>query len=234
MPTLPILTHLENFKQQHGEDAFRVEVTRLAKNAIRTGPKHAAFWEGVVEGMDWLDWDSLVAEAETEPKAEPSVSPNVDPSSPDMNQQMMEAMRQKLPGLKTQAQLNAFFGAFEALQMTLNAIFEGADAAQVEVGQKALNLALEVAVQATGISQQLEEMPEAATSEAAEEFKTPASDFNEYDKQRQLMLELEGIGSVADLNSWYESTAEARNGIKSQGLRNPLLDAIRKKKLSLS
>ena len=231
MPTATVIDHLKNYRARHGDEAWRQEVTRLATAAIRQSPKHEAFWKGICEGKDyyWVDWDEMLRLAKyTDPVSNDPASP-----SPDMQEQMLEAMKAQLPGLKTQAQLTAFMGCFEALQLTLNAIFEG-DESQVEVGQKAINLALEVAVQATVISKQLEESPEAATSEAAEEFKTPALNTLEYDVQRKLMVELEAIEKLADLVAWYERTADDRNRITSQNLRNPLLDAIRQKKRAIT
>lgn len=226
MATESVFDHLKNYRLRHGEGAWRKEVTRLAVAAIRQSPQHAAFWKGVCDGEDfeWVSWDKMLASAGADDPASPS---------PDMQEQMLEAMKAQLPGLKTQAQLTAFMGCFEALQLTLNAIFEG-DEERVEVGQQAINLALEVAVQATMISKQLEESPEAATGEVAEEFKTPAGDTLEYDTQRKLMTELEGITKLDELVAWYERTADQRNNIKSQNLRNPLLDGVRKKKQALS
>jgi len=223
-----VAQHLEHLRTTLPEDQYRNEVLRLAKSAIRTGKSHEEFWHGLIGDYEWVDWEALVAEAHGEPVSTGSSGP-----SQSMQDQMLEAMKQKLPGMKTQAQLNAFMGAFEALQLTLNAVFEG-DASQVEIGKKAIDMALQVAVQATEISRQLEEMPEAVEGDAGDEFKAPASDTVEYDTQRELLSELAVIKRADTLSSWYEETTTRRNRIKSTGLRNHLLDAIRKKKLELS
>ena len=119
--TSTVIDHLKNYRTRHGDEAWRKEVIRLASAAIRTSPQHEAFWKGIVEGkdFDWLDWEEL---HETAIMGD-DVSNDPASPSPDMQAQMLEAMKAQLPGLKTQAQLTAFMGCFEALQLTLKAIY---------------------------------------------------------------------------------------------------------------
>lgn len=216
-----IVEHLNNIRAKLGEDAYRAEFTRLAKDAIRTGPKHEAFWReiGKQEGFEWVDFEQLKSEVTAEP-------PKMDPML-----MVMQALRQTMPGIKTQAQFNAFMAAFDALRVTVNSLCEG-DAVKAAEGRKALDMALDLAAKVTQVTEQLRDVPEAATSKAAEEFKKPPAEFGEYDVQRKLLTELEAITSDADLTEWYARTKEQRDSVKSQTLRNALIDAIRNKKLA--
>lgn len=215
---LGVEEHLNNIKEKLGEDAWRDEVRRLAKAAVKTSPKHEDFWRELTKEFDWLDFDALCTEAKSDPEADPT-------------RLVMQAMRQQMPALKTQAQFNAFMAAFDALRLTLNATFEG-DAAKAIEGRSALNMALDVAVQVTEVGNQLRDVPEAATSKAADQFKNPPVHFHEYDEQKALLTELEAVVSEANLRVWYEATKSRRDKVVSQGLRNHLIDAIRNKSLT--
>ena len=203
--------YLEQFKKQHGEEAWRSEVKRLASQAFQAGPKHEAFWRELTKGCDWLNWDALKQETEKS------------------GQVMANLLKEQMPGVKSQAQYNSILGAFEAVKIALNAILTG-DAVQEAEARKALEMAFEAATKSTEITNKLEEVPEAVISESAKEFKNPPTQFHEYDLQRQLLLELEPISNILELNSWYSKTKKQRDSILTQGFRNTLMDAIRIKK----
>jgi hypothetical protein len=141
-----------------------------------------------------------------------------------------KGLQQQFPNLKSQAQFNAFQASFEAFRGVLNAIFSESLLAEKE-SLDALGKAFDVAKQATKITHQLEDVPEAATSRAAEEFKQPPAEFGEYDEQRKLMTELAHIENLKDLTDWYKTNRVRIDKVRSQSLRNVLLDAIRERKV---
>lgn len=212
--------HLQAFRAQHGDEAWKAEVCRLAKEAIRISPKHEAFWKELTEGYDWLNWEELrrASIAET--------------GTPDPERMMAEMLRKQMPGIKSQAQYNAVVGALDAVRLVLNAILEGKRDQEAD-GRKALEMAFEITSKSTEITSKLEEVPEAATSKSAEAFRTPPTQFSEYDVLKQLLAELGQITVLRDLTSWYDNTKDRRDKVVTQGLRNTLMDAIRTKKVSL-
>lgn len=145
--------------------------------------------------------------------------------------QFFKALQQQLPGLKSQAQFNTFQAAFEAFRGVMNAIFEGKP--DVEKAAKgALTSAFEAAHKVTDLTEKLADSPEAATSKAAEEFKQPPAEFDEYDRQRTLMSELAQIKTHDDLRAWWSDNRDRIDRVKSPSLRNPLLDLVREKKVA--
>lgn len=218
--------HLKNVRDKLGEEHYRKEVRRLAKAGIRMGGQHEIFWRNLTKDFEWLDLDQLLAEPD-DFGAIPGMPSGADPST-----FLLQAMRQYMPGLKTQAQFNTFREAFDALRLTLNFIFED-NAAKALEARKALDLSLEAAAQATLISNHLRDVPEAATSKAAAEFKNPPSQVYEFDIQKILLTELAHTKSPDELAAWYLRTKEQRDQVVSQTLRNVLMDEIRRKKLEL-
>jgi hypothetical protein len=165
---------------------------------------------------DVVDFDCVVAQRAQMPADNP----------------ILAAIQQQVPGIKSQAQFNVFMAAFDALRATMNAIFLGNPEDEAK-GLKALESAYTAARKATEITNKLADVPEAATSKAAEEFKTPPKQFTEASEQRDLIAELEGIKSLEALNAWYSSNRTRIDRVVSQSLRNSLFDAIRVKKESL-
>jgi len=141
-----------------------------------------------------------------------------------------KALQQQLPALKSQAQFTAFQAAFEAFRGVMNAIFEGSPLAEKEA-LDALGKAFDVAKKATELTNKLSEVPEAATSKESEEFKQPPAEFGEYDEQRKLMTELAHIETLKNLTDWYHTNRARIDRVRSPSLRNPLLDAIRERKV---
>lgn len=151
--------------------------------------------------------------------------------SAEQQAQFFAALKQQLPALKSQAQFHAFQAAFEAFRGVMNAIFRESIIAEKE-SLDALGKAFDVAKQATKITNQLADVPEAASSKQAEEFKNPPAEFQEYDVQRALFTELVLISSADELTTWYQANRNRIDLVRSATLRNPLLDAIREKKLA--
>lgn len=145
---------------------------------------------------------------------------------------MLEAVRASVPNLKTQAQLNAYMAAFDALRFTLDAIY-AQDELREKAAREALDKAFDVARKATDIGKKLEDVPPEERGPASAMFTKPPAEFQEYDVQKRLLVELEGLTALTDLSEWYERTKEDRDRVVSQSLRNVLIDAIRNKRLSL-
>ncbi len=217
-----LVQHLNNIREKLGEEAWKAEIRRHARQGIQAGGKSEIFWRAFIKEFDWLNADELKAEAP--PKA---------PQNDMMMRMMIDAMKQQIPALKTQAQFGVAMESFKALVETLGAIFER-DPQRVEAAMKALMLSLEVAGKVTDLGEMLKDVPEAATSSAADAFKNPPAEFNERDTQEKLLKELSLLKNVADLNMWYDMTKRDRDSIKSQDLRNGLLDAIRARKREMT
>ena len=218
MPTVE--QYLKEFQNAHGEEAWKAEVTRLAIQAIKTGkPGHIKYWRELTQDFEWLEWDSLL-------EAKEELPGNADVMMADLIQQQM-------PGIKSQAQYDAVLGALDAVRLVLNAVLEK-NYTQESEGRKALEMAFEAARQATELTNKLEEVPEAATSEASKVFKEAPAQFEEADIQKRLLSELDGLSTFSELSTWYTDTKMDRDRIVNPKLRNTLLDAIRAKKGQLS
>jgi hypothetical protein len=219
------------FRELHGEEAWKVEIWRLATQAILTSPKHEAFWKELTKDLDWLDWEMLRTEALKMSQGHTTTVTGQIPmagQTMDLEKQMADMLRQQMPGIKSQAQYNAVLAALDAVRLTLNAILTGDKVKEAE-GRKALEMTFDVTAKTTEITNKLEEVPEAASGKHAEEFKQPPVQFNEYDVHKSLLTEAELLKDRDSLNAWYASTKDRRDKIVSQGLRNSLMDAIRAK-----
>lgn len=216
---ISVQAHLDEYLKANGEDAWKQEVRRLATAGAKTSPKHEAFWRDLTKDYAWLDWNDLKNDATGTPQ--------------DPERMLSDLIRRQMPGIKSQAQYNAVVNSMDVLREVINAILSGDKTKEVE-SQKALAMALQVLTSATGLTEKLEEVPEAATSKAAEECKAPPAQFGEADVLKELMGNLVSLESVPDLNAWYAATKQQRDRIVTQSLRNELLDAIRNKKNQLS
>jgi hypothetical protein len=209
--------YLQGFKEANGEEAWKAEITRLARQGIQTSPKHAAFWKRLTADFEWLDWEALEATAGE------GVTPDL---------MMAEILKRQMPGIQSQAQYDAVAGALDAARLVLNGILEG-KADQEAESRRALETAFEAVKAATTATRRLEEVPEAATSEASKAFKEEPAQFTELEDQRRLLAELDAITGQAALTDWYNATKPRRDKVVTQSLRNELLDAIRAKKNTL-
>lgn len=215
-----VVEYLDKYREQLGEEAWKAEIRRLALQGFVMGGAHKAFWQDLVKDFDWVNAEELEAQAG-----------NGGP--PDINQVLAQAVKQTMPSCKTQAQFTTFRSAYDAFRATIEAIFEE-DKPKEEEARKILDLAFTAAKQATEISRQLRDVPEAATSKESEEFKKPPAEFQEHDVQQKLLGELSALDDLGSLQAWYERTRPQRDSVKSQLLRNVLMDAIRNRKLALS
>jgi hypothetical protein len=211
-----ILSHLNRVREEQGEDAYKTHVRALARNLVRTE-----------QGKEWiqrhfpeLDLDELV-----ETSAQPAMGPKA----------MMDLLKTQIPGCRSQGQFDAILLLTEALQMALSA-YCGTDAEAQSRAKERLLQTLDMLARASRLTQQLEDVPEAATSEAAQAFKEPPKQFAEQDLQRGLLTTLAEIKSASELNAWYadSATKEAISRIVTQTLRNELFDHIRNKRKELS
>lgn len=149
---------------------------------------------------------------------------------PEFDKQLFfKALQQQLPSLKSQAQFTAFQAAFESFRGVMNAIFEANPVTEKECID-ALNKAFDVAKKVTEVTHKLADVPEAATSKAAEEFKQPPAEFSEYDEARALMTELAHVETLSALTQWWTTNRARIDRVRSPSVRNPLLDAVRERK----
>lgn len=147
------------------------------------------------------------------------------------NDAFAEAMRQQLPGLKNKAQLTAFMASFEAYREMVN-ILLGSGGNEIKA-MEVLHMSFDAIRKATDISNKLRDVPEAATSTASDDFRSEPTNWEEYDKQRKLLSELEGLTTFDSLNLWYTTNRKRIDEVTTASLRNPLLDSIREKKETL-
>lgn len=216
-----LLLHFQKIRQEQGEAAYE-----KARHDFAVAMVMKEHGEEYVKNL-WpdLDIEALKEEAKTRFPQPPGGS------SPE--EAVLNAMRQQIPNLRTQAQFNVFMTSFDALRHTLNSAF-GRDRTGFEKGTAALVKALDSAFTISEVVEKLRENPDAALSAAASEFKDPPKEFGEYDLQRGLLAELSNLGSLGALNQWYEASKPKIDRIVSQTLRNELFDAIRQKKAGLS
>ena len=244
------MTHaLENFihemhriRTTQGEEAYREAVRSFIRKGLSEGGQSARFVASLARGLDFIDFETLQAEVgvaevvepppATEPATEPSPEPATEPAT-EVPNAFAEALRSQLPGLQSKAQANAFMVSFEAYRAVVNAILSGHMDKELQA-RETLSASFNTIRQATEITNKLREVPEAATSLASDEFRTAPAQWTEYDKQRKLLNELEGLRSLSDLSDWWKTNRKRIDEIQTPGLRNPLLDLVRSKKVSLS
>lgn len=148
------------------------------------------------------------------------------------NRLLTDLMRATMPGLRTQAQYDGFLVAFDALRMTVNGTFER-DKKRAADGRAALDKALQALEGITDLSEKLREVPEAATSAAAEAFKRAPVQFGEEEKMRALLDGLACVSSRGELNGWYTANRALIDDVATESMRAKLFDAIRERKLAL-
>lgn len=206
--------YLNAIRESKGDDAWKSEVVRLAKEAIKTSPKHEQYWKNLTAGYDWLDWEALKKDGDS------------------MQETIASLIQQQMPALKSQAQYDAVSGTLQAVQHLINSILESSKLREQEAA-KALDLSLEALRTATELTLKLEEVPEAVSSSAGDAFKNPPAQFSEVELVGELLSQLLDHATVEDLNQWYANTKEQRDKVVTQSLRNELLDAIRRRRNQL-
>jgi hypothetical protein len=221
------VTKLNDIRKRYGDGPWREAILKFGVDCLNAGGQTEHFAKEMINGLasEGLSWEQVEAAA-----AKQAIPKN---PAPTMDEMFMKALQQQLPGLKSQAQFTAFQGAFEAFRAVSNAILaknkEGETSAK-----EALEKGFETLRMATDLTQKLEDVPEAATSAEAEEFKRPPAEFQEYDVQRSLLSELTKISTLSELNEWWKTNRQRVDQVKNPSLRNPLIDLVREKKAQLA
>jgi len=149
---------------------------------------------------------------------------------------MAEALRNKMPNIKTEGQFQLFMTAFEALVLTLDSYFSGNTAVAIQ-SRDALDRVLDTAKQLKNVMTQVEQIP--AEERSAEAAKlVDERDYSAHGEEAAiystLMADLTFINTKDGLDSWYRASRPQMDKVTSQKLRNSLFDAIRNKKNNLS
>ena len=207
-----LLQQLRDIRTKYGDEAYKEAATDIASSLISQGGKQEVFARSAFK--DIVDFSKLEA------------TPPVDPA---LVNPMLKAIQQAMPGVKTQAQLNAVMATFEVVKIWINSVIMGNldEEAQSRV---AFDLALEAVRKATEVTQRLHAVPEASASTVAAECMSTPKEFEEEPLQQVLLAELTGITTVVDLEHWYAEKRPLFDRIVRQDLRNQLFDAIRAKK----
>jgi len=205
-----ILSNLESTRNRYGDAAYIRAVEQAVKEVFRNGQEDL---KAIVKETfgDIVD----IARLERETLKTPAV---------DLKQAMAQQLKQQMPGLQTQAQFDVFMAAFDALRLYMGNVFSGQPYAQAK---EALLKSLDVAVDATKLSEKLGHVPEASTNPEADKYKNPPKEFGETEHFQSLMTDLDSIRSREQLNQWYSATKAQREMIVSSSLRNQLFDNIR-------
>lgn len=214
-----LVSHLNRIREEHGEEAYHKARRGFALGLILK-PNGDKF---ISNAFPDFDLDELRMEAESQQATAEKATPE---------EMMVGMLRQQVPNIKTQAQLNTFMACFEALRACLNHYF-GRNPEGAEKAREALNKALDLAAGMPEIEDQLAEMPDDIKSDAAKAFSSPPKEFHEHDKQRALLVELAGILARDELEKWYHKNRQGIDEISDQRLRNELFDAIRLKRKEL-
>lgn len=214
-----LVTQLNRIREEHGEEAYDKARHGFALGIILK-PNGDKF---LTKAFPDMDLDALRKEAEASQRAVESATPE---------EMMMGMLRQQIPNLKTQAQLNTFTACFDALRTCLNAYF-GRNNETAERARGALNKALDMAAELPKIEDQLAEMPDHLKSDTAKAFTSEPKEFHEHDKQRALLVELAGVIDRNELEKWYHTNRQTIDAVSDQRLRNELFDSIRLKRKEL-
>ena len=149
----------------------------------------------------------------------------------DVNKPLIDIIQERVPHLRTQAQMDILEAALEAVLQYHDCVY-GNNLDGAERLRPLIDKTLDLPILASSIGSKLEGEPEAATSEAAQSFKSEA--FEEVQIQHGLLAELEELASSSELAQWYSNSRADRDKVVSQSLRDELYDAIRDKKKDLS
>lgn len=212
-----MLSNLARIRELYGEERFQYAAKHAAKFLLAQSPDLKEPLQKALEGV--VDVEALSQEPATRTLPPDDV--------------MVQAIKQAMPGVTSQAHFDIVTSSFEALKTTLNAIFLG-DKEKATAGRKALDQAIEGAYKVTDISSKLGHVPEAATSKEAEAFKKPPAQFHEKEVLDSLLLEVSMVPDMAALNEWYKTNRSRIDEVVTQVYRNSLLDGIRAKKREFS
>jgi len=220
-----LLEILENVRKVQGEEAYQAAVKQVVREAYKAGGGAKAVILDLFKDKPFLDFAVLEKEALEETRG--GVEGGL------YSKALMELLSKQLPGLKTQAQFNAFVVSFDAFRGVITEILAQNPENEV-LAKKLLDQGFEVLRQATKITEVLEKNPEAATNGVAEDFKRgPMTPLDEYELQRKILSELPGLKSTRDLNDWYTTNRKRLDRVTTPELRDAMIDAIRAHKTCL-
>lgn len=220
-----ILAQLEQVRQLKGEEVYAKAKRDIALSVVLQ-PNGEAF---VKNAFPDLNIEELKQEAAEMRKQQPAF----ESGGMSAEAMMMQMLRQQVPSIRTQMHLNTFIAAFDAFRATIDGYYTG-DLEKAEQAREALNKGLDMAKNVKSMVDRLEQIPEGDRSAQARAATAEPTQFHEYDEQRRLMLELNGIGTKAALETWYAAQKERRDRITDQKLRNELHDAIRARRNMLA
>lgn len=210
-----LLKNLEKVRNDHGEEAYNNARMSLAKMLIFS-PGGEAFLREAFPDLD------LEAVKNTEV---------ADTNRETMQQDLISAIRTHVPNIRTQAQLDLFMSAFNALALTFDLYYAPVpDEESAERARNALNTGLDLAKKLRDMSSQVGEIPPEQRSKDAEAFVAAPKEFTEIEEQRRLLAELDAVKSLAELNAWYNTNRQRMESIVTLVYRNELFDSIREKK----
>ena len=229
-----LLQRLQKVREEQGDEAFEKAVREYAEKALESGDNFIPGMAGAVFEQYQQYQEAFQSEKSAKAKEREAQAQQMRNAQPkEVDPAMLRAIQQSLPGLKSQAQFNAFMASFDALRGVMNSIFTGDTKAEKEF-LDGLMQSIDAARKMTELTDKLHDVPEASESRLADEFKNPPRQFGEYDLQRALMTELAGIGTAADLQRWWAENRKRIDDVVSPSLRNPLIDAVRDKKSKLT
>ncbi len=229
-----VLQGFAKIREEQGEAAFEAAVREYAGKAIDEGS--VDFLPGMAGAAfaEYRKAQEAYQEAQAKSRSErDAVAENLKQPGQEVDQAFLLAMQKSIPAMRSQAQFTAFMAAFDALRGAMNAIFGGQAGAEKEY-LEGLAKAIDVARKVTDVTDRLRDVPEAAESKLADEFKQPPREFGEYDLQRALLTELAGIDHLEGLQRWWVGNRQRIDKVVSPSLRNPLIDAIRETKNNLT
>ena len=232
-----MLQRFAKIREEQGEAAFEAAVSEYANKAIESGD--TSFIPGMTDAafgeFQKAQEAYRAAQEEAKPQREAVAEnmKNARRTEAEMDQGFLRVIQKSIPAMKSQAQFNAFMASFEALRGVMNAIFARDEKTEREL-LDALAKSIDAARKMTDITERLREVPEAAESKLADEFKNPPRQFGEYDLQRGLLSELAQVDSLEALQRWWAENRRRIDDVVSPSLRNPLIDAVRAKKEALN
>jgi len=233
---IEMLQSFHKIREEQGEAAFESAVKDFATKAIENGED---FLPGMTNAamQDFAkkqaEYNEAAAKRKAEQDAQAEKIRQAKKSDVEVDRGFIEMIQASMPAIKSQAQFNAFLASFEALRGVMNAIF-ARDTQNEKAYTEALLKSLQAAKQTTELTEKLQDVPDAAESKLADEFKKPPRQFGEYDIQRALMTELAQIDSLDNLTRWWAENRGRIDEVVSPSLRNPLIDAVREKKSKLA
>lgn len=236
-PFQEILQEIAKIRTEKGEDEWRRFSREIVNKMRARGPNGLKTAKNLLgDAIDPAIWDEVEAPKEAPPAQAPETPvppPLVLPTDAEAGKPFVDAVRGGLPDLRTQAEYESVVGAFGALRNLVAALLAG-DKTQATKAEEGLRLAVGAVKMAKEFSDKLRDVPEAATSEAAEAFKRPPPQFKEEAIQKELLVELTSIQELETLAEWYGRKKPERDSVVTPQLRNSLYDAIRAKRSELS